>query len=207
MGGRHDLLAPLLAQLPAGTQVVTDPGVDDPQRSPWRCYRACLETVEATDTHLLIVQDDAQLCRDFPAALEAVVASRPNDPLCLFVPGFAPNVQHILEACWRGDRWCALDWTTFVPVVAVVYPRETAHHVLRYALGQQYPAFRAADDSILGDFARDTRTTFWATVPSLVEHPDRIPSLVGTAHFAGLAPHRIAACWTGPEMSGLDFDW
>lgn len=204
---RAELLPGLFAALPADARVITDPGADEKQRSPWRCYRACLEALELDASHLLIVQDDAQVCRDFAAAVDLIASVRPADPVCLFVPGVGRNHRRILDACYRDARWTELDPADWVPVVAVVWPRRHVMELLAFVDRKRYPPSRTADDGIAGDWARETKTRVVATVPSLVEHPDRVPSLVKTAHFSGMNPQRCAACWLGEELSPLTLQW
>ena len=203
---RADLLPPLLAAL-GPAQVVADPGASDPQRSPWRCYRACLQALEPDATHLVIVQDDAQPCLDVPAALELVIAARPDDVIALFVPGIGEHARRVLEACYHGKHWCHLFEHLFCPAVAMVYPRERVREILAFVAAKNYPASLTADDAILGYWMRETHTRVLGCVPSLVEHPDTVPSLVGTHHMSGVNPARVAACWTGPDFSPLELDW
>lgn len=191
--------------------MVTDPGATESQRSPWRCYRACLETFllprYKTASHLLLIQDDAEVCRDFAVAVTRVTAARPAHPLCLFVPGVGANHRRILDACYQENRWAELDPNAWVPVVATVWPRDHVRRILEFAAAKNYAPSRSADDAIIGDYCREEGVTVLAPVPSLVEHPDRVDSLVGTANFGGLSPTRIAACWIGHELSALDFEW
>jgi len=203
---RAALLPPLLAQLP-GAQAVADPGASEPRRSPWRCYRACLQALEPGASHLLVVQDDAILCRDFAQAIPLLAAARPDDPLCLFVPGVGANQRRVLQACASGALWAELDPLAWVPCVAVLWPRAQAEALLAFAEQKRYPESRSADDAIVGDFSRETRTRFLAPVPSLCDHDDSQRSLVGTANWSGLSPARVAACWLGAELSPLSFAW
>lgn len=204
---RAHLLAPLLAALPPDAQVVADPGSTTARRSPIRCYLECLRTIDKPETHLVVVQDDAVPCRDFPAALEAVVAARRADLLALFVPGVMPNSRRVLDACWEGKRWAQLDPATWVPAVALAWPAPLAARFLAWYGQAPRDAGKTADDGLIGEWARAEHVPVWACVPSLVEHSDTEPSLVGTAHFGGLAPNRVAACWTGRDWSPLEFDW
>lgn len=204
---RAETLAALLPSLPPDTQVIIDPGADEPERSPMRCYRACLDALEPDATHLCVVQDDVTTCRDFPAALEAVVAAQPHDPLALFIPGVGRNQRRMLDACYAGGRWFELDPADWVPTVALVWPRAQVAAFLAYLDRKRLTAARRSDDSVVGEWAREEQVRVLATCPSLVEHPDLVPSLVGTAHWGGANPQRVAACWTGPELSPLDFSW
>lgn len=203
---RSDLLPGLLAAIPSA-RVISDPDPDSPTRSPWRCYRACLEALERDATHLLIVQDDAEPCRDFEETVTAIVTAHPSDPVCLFVPGLGNNQRLILAACYRDERYARLDPNDPVclPVVATVWPRPLIAPLLEYAA--RMPPSRRADDGITGEWSRQNLVPVIATVPSLVEHRDLVPSLVGTSHYGGINPARVAACWIGQEMTPLQLDW
>lgn len=203
---RAELLPPLLAALP-DAQVVSDPEPESPLRSPWRTYQACLRVLEPEATHLLVIQDDAEPCRDLAEALPLVLASRPDDVLALFVPGVGEMRRLVLDGCYRGKRWVELSPREWVPLVAVVWPRAKAERFLDWAETRRISAGRTADDGIAGEFVRETHTRVLACVPSLVEHPDMVRSLVGTAHWNGMSPSRVAACWTGRDISALDLSW
>lgn len=202
---RAHLLPPLLAELPDAS-IVADPEPDSPRRSAWRSYRACLAALEPDATHLCVIQDDALLCRDFAAALPLLIGARPNDLLCLFVPGAGAHRRRILDACAEGRRWAELDpRAPFVPLVAAVWPAMLARRFL--AFGERFRATDTSDDGNAWVWSRAEAVRVLACVPSVVEHPDREPSAVGKASFGGRNPARVAACWTGPETSALAFDW
>lgn len=205
---RDHLLEALLRSLPAGARAITDPGASDARRSPWRGYLACLEALDGDATHLLVVQDDAQACRDFHAALELVVGRHPGVPLVLFTPGIGNHGRRILDACADDKRFVQLDVrNSFVPCVAVAWPRECVESILAFTAERPFAEGRTADDGNLGVWAQATATTVLATVPSLVEHPDVERSLVGKLAMGGRNPARCAACWTGPDWSPLHLDW
>jgi hypothetical protein len=46
-----------------------------------------------------------------------------------------------------------------------------------------------------------------ATVPSLVDHPDTTPSLLGKRARGGVDRSRVASCWVGTECDPLTIDW
>ncbi len=200
---RGHLLPRLLAALPEGATVVTDPDTDDLRRSPWRTYLACLRTLEPDATHLLVIQDDAEPCLNFGRAVDLIVRSRPNVPLVLFCPGLGQQRRAILDACRAGERYARLPTAnTFVPAVAVVWPRDSVASILAYA--ERAPEM-TADDGHLGRWAAETGAEILATVPSLVEHPDVERSLVGRHAMSGRNPGRIAACWVG-DLDPLTLD-
>ncbi len=147
------------------------------------------------------------VCRDFPAGLELVISARPDDVICLFVPGVSENAKRVLDACYQEKRWCHLFEGLFLPVVAVVYPREKVGEILAFVDALRYPPSQTGDDAILGHWMKETGARVLACVPSLVEHADEVASLTGSGNFNGAAPHRIAACWIGDSLSPCDFVW
>ena len=201
---RAHLLPALLAALP-DAQVIQDPGAHESRRSPWRAYQACLHALEADADSLCILQDDSEPCLDFGETLGLVVARHPTVPVALFVPGVGMHRRKILDACARDSRYAELPYrNTFVPAVAVVWPRACVESILAWAA--THPSDRTADDGVLGAWAEASGTRVLATVPSLVEHPDRERSLVGKTALQGRNPARCAACYIG-DMSPLELDW
>ena len=201
---RAHLLPSLLAALPAGTQIVTDP--EPANRSPWATYLQCLRSLEDDATHLCLIQDDAQPCRDFGRVVDLLARKHRNAPVALFVPGLGNLRRVILNACQRDERYAELPtMTTFVPCVAMLWPREQVESILRYEAVS--PSLGRADDGALGRWARATRTQILACVPSICEHPDVTPSLVGRLALSGRNPSRCAACWVGEEVSPLTLQW
>jgi len=179
-------------------EVVTDPEPDgDP--SAVRTYIECLRAIPAGATHRLVLQDDAQPCSDFRERAEAAVAERPGELLALFVPGMG-LAGRWMRAAWKdGKRWLELPTSmNWVPVVALVWPVELASSFVPFA--EEHVAGRAArrmatmgDDPVVGRFRRVNHLAVWAPVPSLVQHPDLVPSLVKQRSYGGRNPARRAA--------------
>lgn len=201
---RDALLPPLLADLP-GAEVVADPDPDR-DRNPWRTYRACLERpLPVGATHLLVLQDDVRLCRNFLPAVELLAG---EEPLALFLGG-AP--QHSARNALAKPRYSIvpLHGASFVPVVALLWPRAHVASVLSWLQTAKLPGGSGArsDDAIIGRWSRKTRTQVWATTPSLVEHPDVSESLIGKKAGAGRIVWRVAHHWIGPEADPLAQEW
>lgn len=187
---RAHLLPQLLHALDGlGPQVITDPGGRN--NGTWRTHRACLESVGPDATHLLVVQDDAQPCDGFAAKIHDAVADHPGKIVCAFAPGVGNILRLFHRARAGGDRYLIFPPTTFVPLVAVVYPRAHAEAAPRFADARRMSIGRA-DDAVISTYARANRVPVVATVPCLVEHDDDEPSLMGMPHGRG-HPHRRAA--------------
>lgn len=143
-------------------------------------------------THLLVVQDDAWPCDGFEARMLDRVAEKPDDLIAFFTPGAASHRRAIVRATMKNERWARLHGG-WIPAVALCWPiyraREFAAHVdVRYDVTKH-----RADDAPIGVWATRNRVTVFATVPSLVEHPDIERSLIGKKNSAGRNRSRVAA--------------
>jgi hypothetical protein len=78
----------------------------------------------------------------------------------------------------RKERYVPLRNTTFVPLVAVLWPVQVAQKFLEWAESTPRKITRA-DDGNAARFMRYTRQQFLVSVPSLVEHNDFVPSVNG----------------------------
>jgi hypothetical protein len=93
-----------------------------------------------------------------------------------------------------------------VPAVALVWPVTLIDPVLEWADRQTWPRHFRADDEIIGQAMTALGTRVLATVPSLVEHPDDQPSLVGhRPPLKGLNLDRVAVCFIDGDP--LELDW
>jgi hypothetical protein len=87
--------------------------------------------------------------------------------------------------------------TTFVPLVATVYPASVARDIPVYADKRRMPTSRA-DDAVVAAYARAHRVPVVCTVPSLAEHQDG-PSLMGLPRGGA---HR-KACWFEGDVASV----
>lgn len=181
-------------------EVIDDPDPDGPP-SAIRTYVECLRSLPPEVTHRLVLQDDVALTAAFHTKVELALAERPGHLVALFVPGMGLHGRMVRDAARAGSRWCQLPRSAnWVPVVALAWPRELAEAFVPFA--EQWIATRAArrmstvgDDPVVGRFVREHKLSVWATVPSLVEHPDLVPSLVKQRSYHGRNPARRAAVY------------
>jgi hypothetical protein len=204
------VMAAELAAAAGGADVVSDP---DPlgKPDPWRTYRACLEATPGWATHRLVLQDDALVCARFRDAALAAASARPGDLLALFASGVPDHRDAVLDACRRRAAWCVLDTVPWVPAVALLWPAGLIPKLLAFVDRQGWPAHFTADDEKVWHWAQAEGVTVWATVPSLVQHPDDVPSTLGMRALGGRDPARVAAVWAG-DLEGCDdpasqIDW
>lgn len=184
---RAELIPRLVERLDGfRVEIVESEGRNPP--NPWGTYRRCLEHAceLACDgyTHATILQDDAIVCDDFAGELERCIDERPDDVLILFLAAQPATTAALARAARdRRQRWAPLvlrERRTWMPVVGVTYPMGAIGDVLDWA--DLYPGrVSRSDDHMLGQWAADSQTTHraWCTVPSLVNHPDDVHSLVG----------------------------
>lgn len=188
-----------------GGEPVWDP---DPTGVPgaWRTFRHLLDTTPAGATHRLQIQDDAVVCPGFADAVRAAVAARPDRLLLFFVGrNHRRYTEAVMESC-RADRtWARLSGAGWTPVVCTCWPVELAASLTAYVDEQRWPRGFLADDEIVGRWMTASREPALASVPSLVEHRDLSPSLLGRRGGHGT---RCAACWIGDCgecVAGLDW--
>lgn len=202
---RADMLGPLLARL-GPAEVVTDPAPDD-RASPWRTYNEALDRTPDDATHRCILQDDVTLPDRFREALDLAIASRPDNVLALFHGGSPrENLMSLQRAAASGATWVRLNSRRWVPAVALVWPKRLVCEIVCWVADQQFPPVYRADDEVLGRALRALGETALACVPSIVQHADEVPSLVGDRARAGRDPARVAAFWIG-ETDPVSIPW
>lgn len=182
----------LLEQLP-GAVIAYDPEPDSLLKSPWRTYRHAIQAAPVDATHILVIQEDATPCRGFHQALSRVVAARPDRIIVLCVCGNAHYARGaVQQACERGQSWAELPRAQILPVVATVWPAETARELVAWVDEQGWHEKFAADDERTRHFLDAQQLVACATVPSLVDHEDMIPSLMSRRQRYGTDPARRA---------------
>lgn len=197
---RGELLRPLLSSLnPFPPFVAFDP---DPEGrpNPLRTYVRALEYLPAWATHHLVLQDDALPCENFVAAAGSAIAARPANPIAFFLSEQSQEYHRAARAALDdGDTFATLPLRRWAPVVALCWPRDLVAPFLEHAA--EIRGARADDDAV-GGFLRSAGAEVLATVPSLVEHPDSAPSVVGRRTRGG----RRAAFYVG-ERDALAIPW
>ena len=142
------------------------------------------------------MQDDALPCYGFADRALAAIGERPDACVVFFAPGAGRVRLAVRAAAGRSEPWARLPWKAFVPVVATCWPRE--HALAMPGVVDAYDAKRprvnrGSDDGAAYVYCKLAQLPVWATVPSLVEHPDDVRSLIGKTPSHGAARHRVAA--------------
>lgn len=191
---RVRLLADLGRQLGGSVEIVAD--TDPDHGSPLRTYLDALRRTPPEATHRLVVQDDARCCRGFPRLMRDRVAEKPDAIIAFFTPGCAPHKAKIRRAVQAGEPWALLH-SLWMPTVALCWPVGYAAEFVAWA-ETTYGGRRRemiGDDGPVGIWASRRRATVYATVPSLIQHPDVEPSLFGRKARAGANKARVAALY------------
>lgn len=205
--GRIEPLERLLATLPPAVEVIEDSG--EPL-NPWRGYKLCLENLP-TGGHLAIVQDDCIVSRNFVPALELIATANPDNLVSLFLSK-TPRRTHNMALLRHGrSRYVTTHQQDLVHVVGILWPVHKAQEFNKWInenpLRIRGDQLTTSDDANVTRWMQLTGQTIRVTVPSIVQHPDDVPSIVNQAKVSGGADTgRTAAFWIG-DGDPLDLDW
>lgn len=176
--------------------------------SPWAGYKVCLSDLPDC-SHLVVVQDDAVVCPNFGSAIEQVAQANPDTPVVLFLAHLPRRTaRDAVRAMKVHQRYVDLFIRDFCPVVGMLWPKQKAAELLHWS--SQYPnrlpggEGARSDDAVVGRWMLQTRQRIRATVPSLVQHPDMEPSLIGRKLAWGKDRGRVAMFFA---EDGLSYDW
>jgi hypothetical protein len=157
-----------------------------------------------------VLQDDTVVCRNFDRAVQMIAATHVDTVVCLFVAGASIQTARAMRsAMMSGKPYVPLHFREWLPVVAVLWPKHQAEHLLLWAATAKLPGMPRpvrSDDAVCGLWMRENRRLVVATVPSLVEHPDDVESTVGRRAMAGADRGRVAAHYIG-DADPLAIRW
>lgn len=160
--------------------------------SPWAGYRRVLSDLPVHASHVLVVQDDVVPAKNLALALPQVAS---DVPTALFLARLPRDVSvKATHALKEGRRYVTWVPRSFVPVVALLWPVEKARQFMEWADGPRRYGGRPprSDDAMVGLWGATTKQLFRATCPSLVQHPDMEPSLIGRKAAWGKDRGRVA---------------
>ncbi len=170
----------------------------------WTNCKACLRSAEQGATHILVLQDDIEVCRDFLETVERAVELRPDKHITFFTN----RNRELSQAMNEGKRWVRIKrW-----LMAQAY-------VVPVSMVEPFIAF--ADSALKADIKFDddrwcvyhlyTRTYVWAVAPTLVQHlawgETTIADLYGDDwKFVKEASNRTSEVYLGANRSGREVD-
>lgn len=204
---RADLLPALIESTGLPTTVVTDDGPSP--GNPWRGYQLCLQRVwSAIGSHGVILQDDARLCQNFGPAIARIAEANDDTPVVLFLAGLPKRTAaDALRAAKRNQHYVDLFSRDFCPVVGMLWPKQKAKDLLDWASTASLPGGSEprSDDAVVGRWMLRTKQRIRVAIPSLVQHPDEVKSLIGRKAHWGKDKGRIALMFC--EGDPLEIDW
>lgn len=204
---RADLLPKLIGSTGLPTAVVTDDG--PLPANPWRGYHLCLRYVaSSTAQHSVILQDDAVLCKNFGPTLARIAEANMDTPVVLFLAGLPKRTATLaLRAIKNKQHYVDLSIRDFCPVVGMLWPKTKAAEILEWVDTAKLPGGTEprSDDAVVGRWKLMTKQRVRVTVPSLVQHPDEVTSLIGRKPKWGKDKGRVALYFC--EDDPLLIDW
>lgn len=160
-------------------RVVCDP-TPDATPSSWRSYAECIRVAEGPT---VILQDDVIAGANMLAALEQIHARHHGELVAGFHTRYpAAAAPALAKAAEQGSAYARLPvFGAYLPSVCLLWPARLIDLLKDWRPVKERVA--AADDAMLAMFCRRVAyvDSYLATVPSLVEHPDSVPSLMGTS--------------------------
>jgi hypothetical protein len=158
--------------------------------------------------HVVIIQDDAQPVPGFASGVTQIGQTHPDTPVCLYLARFPRDTKpRVDQAMKMGRRYIRLSQRSFMPIVAVLWPVAKLREFEEWGNenphlpGQREPR---SDDAMAGRWKMITRQEVLVTVPSLVEHPDQVPSTIGRSAMWGKDRGRCAQFLADDAR---DYDW
>ena len=178
--------------------------------NPLRGYMLCLQDLPE-EGHLVIVQDDCIVSCNCIPALELIADATPDTLVSLFLSK-TPRRTHNMALLRHGrSRYVTTHQQDLVHVVGILWPVHKAREFRDWVAGNPLKIrgdqLTTSDDAVLTRWMQLTGQTIRVTVPSIVQHPDDVPSIVNqTKVSGGLDTGRTAAFWIG-DGDPLDLDW
>ena len=200
---RAHLHQPLADSLGLPTEIVIHES--DPP-SPWDGYRLCLSNLPDS-SHLVVLQDDATVCTNFAEAITEVARFNPDTPVVLFLAHLPRRTaKDAVKAMKSRQSYVQLFIRDFCPVVGMLWPTHKAHEFMEWTKSGRLPGQPnpRSDDAVVGRWMLTTKQTIRVTVPSLVQHLDQEPSLIGKRAAWGRDRGRTALFFA---EDGMAYQW
>lgn len=174
----------------------------DEQSNEWHTGRRALLAYDPDATHHLVLQDDAVVCRDLVAGVEAALDVVPDRAVVSLYLGrarpYATRISRAISGLGDGDAWLVLDDLCWG--VAVVVPTDLLPPLVAEADRSRLAEY----DRRISGYLRREQIQVWHPWPSLVDHAAG-PSLL--AHDRPSDEPRVAHRFVGATASALDVDY
>lgn len=200
---RRTMLETLAEQLHPEV-VEVDTSTDRSEAREWNVHAGAIQAAlnSADDaTHLVLLQDDARPVPDFRAHAAAAITAQP-DAIVSFYLGtdHRHQLQHLVTRATRHADQIGAAWIRSRMLhhgVAVAYPLAVLPELLTWCATRSQPY-----DNRVGLFARQASIPVMYTWPSLVDHDDSAPVILGRDRPAPRRAHRVGvpASWRADEV-------
>lgn len=151
------------------------------------------------------------MASNFAAVLEQIAVANPTTPVSLFLSKQPRRTYTLASMKYGKTRYVDVHLADLVHIVGMLWPVDKAREFLDWATTnpKRWPHGRetTSDDAMLTRWMKMTKQRIRCTVPSLVEHPDDLASIVNQNKWSnGKDTGRTAAYWIGRE-DPLGLDW
>lgn len=162
--------------------------------------RAAMEAVVDTDaSHVLMLQDDLDLCQNFIEATRNAVQAVPNRIVQLLSPW-----EEATEIYDGGCRWLRREGHPWGP--ALVMPTEMVRDFLDW-VDIFMDGFDKDDDCIGCWNCLETPYDIWVAVPGLVEHLGAFENIAGESRTHGHRDRDAELYVDEMDVESVDIDW
>lgn len=175
-----------------------------------RGYRLCLTDLPEAG-HVAVIQDDCTVSRNFVEACELIADSNPDIPVSLFLSKFPRRTHNMALLKYGKTRYVDTHSQDLVHVCGILWPvhkaREFTDWIDENPKKIRGEALSTSDDANVTRWMQLTKQRIRCSIPSIVQHPDDVPSIVNQAKVKGGADSaRTAAFWIG-DGDPLELDW
>lgn len=165
----------------------------------WHTGRRAIAAVPDDATHHLVLQDDAVIPADLVAGVEAALDYVPPDAaMSLYLGRKGPDQARVNAIATAGQDRSWIVIPRMLHGVAVVLPAAWCEPIAAFA-----PRGIEMYDARISRWLVRHRCEVWYPNPSLVDHDESSPSLLGHDRHDG---GRVAYRFIGQDRSALDFD-
>ena len=166
-----------------GGEVAYDPGGSQPSALRGHCaaLRHALDTYLGM-SHICVLQEDAITCPHFTRVALDVAAAQPTSLVSLYLGSNHAARSVYLRRLRSCQRFAKLPLNHFVPTVGIIWPVPYANAFLGWVHGQPDSPY---DDEAIRLWRQaahkhgDTTPDAVASIPSIVNHDNRLPSVIG----------------------------
>lgn len=162
-------------------------------------FKACLAKADMSKPYVVVVQDDLDFCVNFTETVEKIIASAITElGEALPMVGLYCPMGIIREQKDTGNNFVTMIGGSWGQ--ANMYPTKWIRTFLEFSDLMFVPEYDS-DDGRMTFWSTVTKTPWWITAPSLVQHLGASVSTIGFSN-----KNKVAA-WYADTQSPLQYDW